>query len=177
MIASGAKTNFGDETIKNLFLLNQELPKGDWTITARIKMPLQTSYEQVMIGIYDEANKWIRTSYARFDYNPHAVGIKVEKYAGKTYSYFQTNLFSDFDYPDVKKYNDEKMPFDLQLIKEGRKYRAKITSVVDNKIVHQTEDLTQLRVSGRPFIASRSRKDNGGEGTIDIDWFKIEAAE
>lgn len=176
-VITSQNTELKDEKVKNLFLLNQDLPKGDWTITARFDMPIQTSREQFYVGIFDGHEKWITASMF---YNKPAkakISINVEKFSGGEFTKFERKLIEDYNDGKVRGFYDEKRPFDLSLVKTGREYHAKVVSAKDGEVVYETKVLTQLRPFGKPFIGFRNYRNVAGEGTVDIDWIKIEAAE
>lgn len=180
LLVSNQWAGFNTESFINLLLLNQELPKGDWKITARIKMPIQTKFEQVSIGVFDNASQWLGSSIAMINNRPEDLALMVDKLAGKDYTFFSTSMFkTDFQGSNFNVY-PQKMPFDLVLVKQGRQFWATATSAVDPKITFRTQKITALRSSGRVAIGLSQRANQNlvkGETSAEIDWIKIEASE
>ena len=59
LIISGNPGSLATEKVENLFRLTEPLPKGDWTMTAKLKINFQTSKEVFFLGLYQDKNNYI----------------------------------------------------------------------------------------------------------------------
>lgn len=185
------------ETVPNIFRLLKPIPKGDWTLTARLEMTPQTLSEWLQLGAMKRDGKGIATTlqvstsnYAR----DTRVYIRADKWTRKKSEF--THELLRFWSEDARNIKARSQAFDqyvkaiyLKLEKKGRRYTSSVKfepgNLKDPKKAVATNwyalpKLTSLRVPGDRFtLLVRSTLNDkyqpkNTEGLVNIDWVKIE---
>lgn len=185
------------ETIPNVLRLLKPIPKGDWTITAKIEFAPQTMSELLKIGVMKRDGKGLTT----------ALQIYTSNYGRDTRAYLRgdkrTRRSSEFSQELLKFWVDDARNIKrrtagfseyvkvlyLRLEKRGRRYTSyakfepgplKDPSKAVAKDWVGLPKLTSLRVPGDRFtmLFRTTRKDKrlpaNTEGLVSVDWVKIE---
>ena len=185
LIVSATPGNFAEENVENIFRLTKPLPEGDWIMTAKFTIDLQTLAERPFFGLYDDKDNYILvqgipwtggnwSDIGNFD-------IQIAKNSQGKMSNFQKNIFST---GRVKNYRFSEsikampQPLILRLKKSGRSYfgAAMLKGQEEPQWV-ELEKVTALRAKGLLVIGLYQAKKTAGETTTNIDWVKIETAE
>ena len=182
-------SSFDQENVENLFVLDKELPKGDWTMTAKLNVDFQTGFERVFLGLYGDKGNYLVselwTVAGQCDpggsYSQHLNLSPVKATNGALTQ-------SDHEVAKVPRCDNEAatltdllgpiQPILLRLEKKGRSYFSSI-------LLQGTEDpkwitlppLTSLRSPGKPALGVFQTGSGGGETLIKVDWIKIEVPE
>jgi len=173
--------NLNEGNIVNLMRLTKSMPAGDWTITARISLELQTAWEQFFVGLYEDQENYLVAAVHGPERASHfRLILSSIKASSGTTSAFDLSL--DKLVPPVYNNNPysqfaDSMPRALQvrLSKEGRSYTAaiKLEGVEDEQWM-EAEKLTLLRQKGTLAIGFYQARAVSGESFAEVDWVKIE---
>ena len=176
LIVAGAKGGLQDPKTPNLFTLNTKLPKGDWVMTARVSVDLQTFEETFALGLYDDVKKSLSavayfgssgSTYPRLYLSSRKVSAGKLKLLTAVIGrgVLRNELAAQM-----------KPPFEIQIAKTGRKYQARIRWPDDPKRANwiKAGEVTSLRASGKPFFAAYQNANVKGESPFKVDWVKIE---
>ncbi len=187
LIVSGTPGSMANETVENVFKLSEPLPKGDWTITAKFSTDFQTGLERAFIGIFDNRDNYLEVSlravimpyrldfFATFDVG----AVRRRKGEDKTASLklWSGGKFADHYTPGpfTNGIKDFPQPVLLRLQKKGRSYIGSAKLEGAKKPTWVTLDkFTILRQKGKVAVGMYQTKKGKGEGTIQVDWVKIE---
>ncbi len=175
----------------NVLRLKKPLPKGDWTITARLFFVPQTLGETFRMGLEKDAETGLYAvmNVDTVNYDRTNINLRAEKLSkGKR------NAFADWVYYVSGRDLQGRGAFfaanvaavDLRLVRKGRKYTAMMrleprnsgTALPDGKW-HTVQSLSALKAPGNTLAmvfggASSDYLPHGGEGVVQIDWVKIE---
>ena len=190
LIVSGTPGSMANETVENVFRLSAPLPKGDWTITARFSVEFQTWMERAFIGIFDNRDNYLEISlrsivgeyglnrYPAFD----IVGVRRSKGKDKTAARRIWRGKNTGDYSNAGNFADGTKTFPqpvlLRLQKKGRSYigGVMLEGAKEPKWLN-LDKFTILRQKGKVAVGLYKASKVEGEGTIFVDWVKIEAPE
>ncbi len=186
LIISYSPGSFENESIENLFRLKETLPEGDWVMTAKFTIDLQTCVEKPFFGLYDNKDSYIIlqgvpwTSGNWSDTGNFA--IEIEKNTRGRKSSFKKGIFSTgrvrkgYRFSEAMKAMPQPLLFRLR--KKGRSYfgAAKLAGVEEPKWV-ELEKITALRAKGSLVLGVYQSGKCSGETTAIIDWVKIEIVE
>jgi|GEM_PF-5754406 len=169
-------------SVKNIFQL--AMPAiGDWRISAKVDMQPQTTHEELSVGITDGHNRYIAASIVPVGYAPTTLSLAVIETTPKGERYVGSTMYRDVlkGWMGIERFAKEKMPFTLQLIKNGNQYRARAESVVDKRFVFETEPLTLPEVRGKFYLNLHQRtmdvyhqEQDEEHTTSTIDWVLVE---
>ena len=190
LIVSGTPGSLANETVENVFKLSKPLPKGDWTITAKFSTDFQTGLERAFIGIFDNRDNYLEVSlravikpsglnfFATFDVG----AVRRSKGKDKTASLklWSGGKFADHYTPGpfTNGIKNFPQPVLLRLQKKGRSYigSAKLEGAKEPKWLN-LDKFTILRQKGKVALGLYQTKKAEGEGTMLVDWVKIEVPE
>lgn len=169
---------------ENIFKLNAEMPKGDWTMSTRFVFTAQTQSEWLRMGLSDGAEKSLLGSFEMFTYNYALTQVKlnVEKVSKGEPSGF-TNLLTQFDNRDLAArtamFGEAIEALQLKLEKRGRSYVVfgKLEGPADAKWV-ELQKMTSIRSPGKALTmvfgnANNGYAPKGGEGFVEVDWVRV----
>ncbi len=167
--------------VENMFRLTKPMPKGDWIMSVKFTIDLQTEKEIPFLALYQDKDNYIGI----FGYGYKDVGwddgkyyIEVVKRLKGKRVHFSKRVYSS--YPITKlKYSDlmKTMPQPLifRIKKVGRSYYASaMLAGAKNPKWVELEKVTALRARGNLVIGIYQDKRTEGETTINFDWVKIE---
>ena len=167
--------------VENMFRLTKPMPKGDWIISAKFIVDLQTEKERPFLALYQDKDNYIGI----FGYGYKDVGwddgkyfIEVVKRLKGKPVHFSKRMYSS--YPITKlKYSDlmksMPQPIIFRIKKVGRSYYASaMLAGAKNPKWVELEKVTALRAKGNLVFGIYQDKRTEGETTINFDWVKIE---
>ncbi len=186
----GIAANFA--AAQNILRLKKPVPKGNWTITARLLIEPQTMGEAFSLGLLKDAGNGILASISmRTDsYARTNVNLSTNKSAnGKRTGFSQNVYFIESRNLQARAaaFNKNIKAVELRLEKRGRKYTGFLRleplnpgakAAPDGKW-KKTQSLSSLKLPGDGFALifggkSNSYTPDNGEGVVRIDWVKIE---
>lgn len=186
LVINSKAGNLAKDTVENLFVLKEPLPKGGWIITASFKVDFQTKKESVLLGIYQNKDNFIILHTAPSDYRSAgkfaSVDIDFVKCTKGKISKFRKELWTVYSKGSKDKRSfsqaakDFPQPLLLRLKKQGRSYygSAQFAGAKKPKWI-ELEKLTVLRAKGNLAMGLYQAGDTKGETTMTVDWVKIEA--
>ncbi|MBU2533749.1 MAG: caspase family protein [Alphaproteobacteria bacterium] len=188
------------ETIPNVFRLLKPIPKGDWSLTAKIDFLPQTMSEWITIGVMKRDGSGLTTSLQMSTSNygrDTRVYVRGDKQTRRTSEFSQE--LHNLAVRDARNISARTAMFRqriksiyLRLKKVGRRYTSSVRfDPADNPDPKQTvatewldlPKLTSLRVPGDRFTLQfkTTRLDNylpaNTEGLVKVDWVKVEVIE
>ncbi len=178
LLVAGATGSLADETVTNLSLLELDLPKGDWTMTASLTIAFQTGAETFSMGVHADKDNLLEARLQGvhgFGSRLQVLGIKRSAGADRT---FESEIYNDMQaFPTFAEGMAPLVqPIELRLEKTGRDYAAAARFPgAEDPSWKQLEKFTVLRLQGKPFIGFYQRQDVTGESMVRVDWVKIEA--
>lgn len=188
MIAHG-KGGFDSADSPNIMRLNLQVPDGDWEMTAVVQADYQTGMEGVWLGLYGDANNFIAArlySALEGDVSFHLDILKAadgqQMRFRKKLRAGQCNWYDCAKTEFPKLAAGLKMPMTLSLVKEGRKFFARVKLQGDqdeagNQIVYETAPVSSLRTPGGPAIAVGQNNQTDGETLFYFDQMEIDASD
>ncbi len=169
---------------ENVFKLNAEMPKGDWTMSTRFVFTAQTQSEWLRMGLSDGAEKSLLGSFQMFTYNYALTFVKldVEKISKGEPSGFN-NVMTQFDNSDLAArsamFGEAIEAMQMKLEKRGRNYivSGKLEGPADAKWV-EMQKMTSIRSPGKALTLAFGNANNGyapkgGEGFVEVDWVRV----
>ena len=185
------------ETIPNVFRLLKPVPKGDWTMTAKLEVAPQTMSEWLQVGVMKRDGKGLTTALQLHTSNygrDTRAYVRGDKYTRKKSEFSQELLkFWVGDARDLstrtKAFSEYVKAVYLRLEKKGRRYISSIRfdpgPLKDPKKAVAKDwltlpKLTSLRVPGDRFtmLFRTTRRDNrlpaNTEGLVSVDWVRID---
>lgn len=160
------------ENIENLLRLSKPMPKGDWIITAKFTIEIQTFKEHFMLGLYDDKDNWIIAESFTAE-NWDKVTIRARKSAKGEFNSFQQHIAYSKTRHDRNFAKSHSKPQYLQLRKQGRNYLV-FAKFENQENWIELQKLTSLRAKGNLIVGFTQYKKVGGESFVKIDWVKIE---
>jgi hypothetical protein len=190
LVVTGAAGHLPEENVENLFLLHKNLPKGDWSITMRVKAVPQAKAETIILGLYQGKDDYILSKPLFRDFHWTSILIALQTISrsrGKDVSFTKNIYVGNKTHVDgvgtdwAKEVNHLPQPLLVRLEKRGRQYVSMIKlEGLEKPAWVEMEKLTVLRAKGQPVIGfyqdKHSYKGNG-QASIEIEWIKIEAIE
>jgi len=172
----GAKLEQGN--VKNIFKLNQELPKGNWVATMKFRMPYQTGRETPFLALYDNKDNHIAAFSNAWSYydgtrgsRMYLSGQKMQK--GKK-THFNKVIWGGASGQPFKMI-DAPNPFILRITKKGRSYYPAVSfNVGGEQTWIEHEKITSLRLKGKLAFGIYQSEKVKGETPMYVDWVKIE---
>jgi len=185
LVVSSKSGSLSQGSVENIFRLTKPMPAGDWIITTKFTIDLQTQAEIPFLGIYDDKDSYIiLLGYGATGgnwYNRPIFNIRIVKRMHGKESKFTKKLFfgkpmgsmETFRFSEAIKTMPQPILFRLK--KKGRSYFA---SAMLEKAKHprwvELEKVTALRAKGNLVLGIYQAKRVSGETTITFDWVKIE---
>jgi len=169
--------------VKNVFHLKEPLSAKQARLSAHVSMIPATTHEEISVGLTDGHAHYISASLVPVGYAPTTFSLAITETTGDTERYQCSTIYRDIllGWGGIVNFAKEKMPFVLQLIKDGDSYRARAVSAVDPRYTFETEPMVIEGFKGRPFINLHQRekdihhRERKGEKTeAQIDWFTVE---
>jgi hypothetical protein len=184
--------------VGNLMLLDVPFPKGDWTVTVRLKGEFQTAHEDMFMGIYDNETSYMIASlqaYVCGNWGNFACGsLAAVKQTAKDQSSFSQLFWQErFDvdgYDFSTRMREYPSPILLRLRKEGRNYTfgfkvegyedvgkqegKEAYNVPPYTDWYDMESFKLLRLRGKIALGINQRERADGESAVKFDWVKIE---
>lgn len=160
------------ENIENLLRLSKPMPKGDWIITAKFTIEIQTFKEHFMLGLYDDKDNWIIAESFTAE-NWDKITIRARKSAKGEFNSFQQHIAYSKTRHDRNFAKSHSKPQYLQLRKQGRNYLV-FAKFENQENWIELQKLTSLRAKGNLIVGFTQYKKVGGESFVKIDWVKIE---
>ncbi len=169
---------------ENVFKLKKPVPKGDWTMTARIRFAAQTHGEWLRMGLSDGPENSLFASWQLYTYNYSMtqVFLRADKLSKGTPTEFYQNVRA-YDNGSIADRNavfeDEIEALQLKIEKRGRNY------TVSGKLEGKADDgwkelqkMTSIRSPGKQFTLVFGNNTNGygpkgGEGYAEVDYVKV----
>lgn len=171
---------------ENVFRLLDDMPKGDWTATAKISIDFQTGLEYVYFGLHQDSDNhlmnWLSTSggscHSGGSYSWHLYATPGKRSKGKDTSK-KTEVWRVGRCEGEDRGLGARMrtgqPILMRLEKKGRSYvfSVKMEGVETPKWI-VLDKLTLLKSKGRLAIGVTQYKAGSGETTLQVDWVEIE---
>ena len=181
-----------DKKASNLFRHTQELPKGDWRLTAKVQMEFQTPSESFNLAAYDSHERFISSIlFIWKGYSGHRVGSMAMKYTKGKKQSFENGLIIKRETSKTKAKIEiremaRKYPYLVRLEKKGRKYTASMKIEIDSdekvkgyEITRgwwKMKELTSLRpLKNAVFNLSLGSKSGKGESSVKVDYVMLES--
>ncbi|OOY34620.1 hypothetical protein BOV90_04370 [Solemya velum gill symbiont] len=175
----------------NVFKLTNEVPKGNWTLSASFNIDFQTEKEAIFLGLYNTEKDYLVVQPMAVHCgnwgNRLCFGIEAIKMSNGEITRFDKWLIREQGFESFV-FDEAVMtvmqPIEMRIIKEGRKYRPGIlwqslnpeTNATEEKWV-ELENFTILRQKGKPAMGIYQKSVTNGESAASIDWIKIEGEE
>ena len=183
LIISSTPGSLSQGNEENLFRLMEPLPKGDWIVTAKLKIDFQTSVEVFSIGLYQDKDNYIMgNTWAPILFDmPSALYVSSSKRAKGKDKGFEKQVWNDGKrhYPEGTSYPDAMslipQPILFQIQKKGRAYfvRLKLENTEKPKWIDVSK-LTSLNAKGNLAFGMGQTEATKGESVIKVDWIKVE---
>ena len=201
VIAASHEPLQGSDKLSNIFRLTKPLPKGDWTVTMRLKPEVSTFRENYIMGIYSDKDKMLTaTAGTRLYCCDGAITLSFwgdkrgkEKNTGFSVAALKSPGIGGLP-GAIKKLTDwtkkNLQAILLRIEKSGRAYtistkiEGELTMAGGKKPVWvKVQKLTSLRPPGDSVVIAfnqikfthGSYQVPGGESLMAVDWIKIEA--
>jgi len=186
MVVSGTVGLLASETVENVFRLSKPLPKGDWTITAKVSVEFQAGHERTFIGIVENGDNhleiavqavivpWGNNAKAAFE----LVGLKRSK--GKTKVTTRRLWYSGRNIDPNNFVSETKgfpQPILLRLQKQGKSYIGSAMLEGAKEWVFLDKYSILRRLKGSVSLGFHQSAKTTKESTAKIDWIKIESLE
>ena len=178
--------SLAEDTAENLFRLQDDMPKGDWTATARISIDFQTGREYVYFGLHEDGENhlmnWLSTDggscYSGGSYSWHLYATPGKRSKGKSTSKKQEIWRvgrCEGDDNGLAARMRKAQPILMRLTKTGRSYvfSIKLEGTEDPKWI-ELDKLTLLKSKGRLAIGATQYQAGSGETTLEVDWVEVE---
>ena len=167
---------------ENLFRLTTSLPKGDWTMTAKLKIDFQTGKELFFLGIYQDKNNYIvgsTWSLATGNWPSILYVSATKRSKGKDKRFQKAPWFIAKAHPSFSEAASLiPQPILIRLRKTGRNYFVSLMlENMDTPKWFDVEKLTLLRAKGNLVFGLLQSSETEGETTVNVDWVKIEVPE
>ncbi|MFQ5619014.1 MAG: VWA domain-containing protein [Rhodospirillales bacterium] len=181
LILSGSTGDRAKLNFPNLFKLADAMPKGDWVVTAKFNIALQTGLEVAYIGLVNHPNDALYVTMTSYMGNSGYLNLNGVKRSKGKETNTSRQLFK-IDYPGRSTFGavmkNIPQPIFLRLQKKGRGYVGSIKFSEDKKAKWTALDkLTVLRQKGKLVFGLYQSKKTKGESTMTVDWVKIEVPE
>lgn len=188
LVIGSKKSDLSTEDIPNLFKLNKPMPEGDWSVTAKFTIDLNTSLEKLNLALYNDKENYIAALILSINnmywgsnpYYGHGVKLQTVKNENAKITAFEAwvaktrCLHCGPEHAWAKTMQQTfKQPVYLRLEKKGRKYSASAKIEGAEEWV-KTDELTSLRAKGNLVIGIAQLDVTTGESVLKVDWVKIE---
>ncbi len=164
----------------NLFRLTQDMPKGDWVISAKLTIEFATGFENVFLGLVDSKDDgtyaWLNAWRGQYKEGfvlsviKRSKGEETNSARGLYKDNYKGRPAADTLGPRIGQ------PIYLRLTKTGRSFVAGV-KLGDGEEAQwvDSDKVTLLRAKGRLAIGSAQGKAGNSESLVLVDWVKIEA--
>jgi uncharacterized protein YegL len=180
LVIAAAPGNLANDTVENLFLLDKPLPPGDWILTAKVKVDIQTVNEHVFLGLFENKQEFLvlqNIHIRNMSGTPHTLGMELLKNARGKISKFSKEFFR-VGWSYLKDVKNLPQPLLLRLRKVGRTFFGEaMLEKAKNPQWKEIGKFTILRPRGKVAIGFYQSTKVSGESTATFDWVKIEAAQ
>ena len=179
-----------NDNVENLFLLDKAFPQGDWRLTMHVNVVPQAKAETIALGIYQDKDNYILATprFRNGSWSALMIEMQTESRSrGKQVSFSKSIWTGNKTHVDgvgtdwAKEIAHLPQPLLVRLEKRGRQYVSMIKfENVENPDWIEMEKLTALRAKGRPVVGYYQHDESyagNGQGSIEIDWIKIETLE
>ena len=164
----------------NLFRLKKELPQGDWVVTLKLKVELQTARESLEFGLFTDPGNFIVTQiWSKTACCPKSnLYVRIKKVSGSGRTLFDVPAWSrGWKYDDFS--NSVPQPISIKLVKTGRTYMSAIhfngqTAESGEPIWIETNFVTSLRPPKHFAINASQFEAVSGESLFLIESVTIE---
>lgn len=177
LVIAAAPGNLANDTVENFFLLDKPLPPGDWVLTAKVKVDIQTVHEHVFLGLYENRQEFLvlqNIHIRNMSGTPHTLGMELVKSARGHISKFSKEFYRvGWNY--LKDVKNLPQPLLLRLRKVGRTFFGE--AMLEKAKKPQWMEIgkfTILRPKGKVAIGFYQSTKVSGESTATFDWVKIE---
>lgn len=198
LVLANTNATPSDETFPNLLRINQDLPSGDWRLTARLKLDLQRAVESFQVGLHDSESKWLSvglTVSRTYGYDTPYLSAVASKFSnGQLTSGAKEFIFpADNNLEGWRKLSEflSDIPLVIRLERSGRQYQGSVrlgateTELEELKTLARSfpmdwlavDKVTMLRPPGKAFIGFSFNRDDPGESLAQIEEIKLEVAE
>jgi Ca-activated chloride channel homolog len=181
MVISSKSGKMEDENIGNLYRLKQPIPDGDWVMTAKLKLDLQTGAEQFTLSLYDDKQNWIAASVGPVQNNgQQGTGLmiySIKRAKGQPTSFEKWVLQDDgLNGEAFVKGFAQKHPIVLvRLAKTDHDYTASFNFADgDPQKWIVLDKLTALHAGGKLMFGFNQASDVTGESSVHVKQVKIE---
>jgi len=186
LVAGGAKSGFDVGKTSNIIQLNQDLPGGDWRLSAIVKAQYQTTADGVWFGLYKDEGNFVAAHLHTKGNGLYgwALTLRVVKASDGKLVHFEKEVRklpcltckSDQMFPNFAE--TIAMPMELSLTKRGRQYSASVALSGEKdksgqQLVHETEQVASLRAPGGLALAGGQNQNVKGETLFYFDKVEI----
>lgn len=171
--------------VENVFRLNKDMPKGDWTMEARFEFGAQTHGEWLRMGISTPGQSSLLASYQLFTYNyaMTQMYVRVDKNEQDKNTNFTKNLGEFNGQNDLAlrslQYAEDIDGVLLKMVKNGRGYTVygKLDGPADAQWA-ELQKMTSIKSPGDALTLAFGNGFNGyaprnGEGFVEVDWVRV----
>ena len=193
VVIGKAAGGFGNKKTPNLFMLEKDLPEGDWTVTIEFTPNFKTAKDLLSFGLYENDTSHIAGSLYAHDSFCCDTGNKANTLILVTAKTSGDDVTA-FDIPVTKPHSNNRQNFQqhveatglnakttVQLVKQGRSYHARYhrkgqEDASGEPVWTETEKVTSIRAPKRFAVNAAQTVKNGGETLFEIHSFKVESA-
>lgn len=181
LIISSVVGGLTTDKTENIFRLTNELPPGNWVMTARFSIDFQTAQERPFLGLYQDKNNFIELrlgAYMKYGVDPFIRTELIKRFKGKN-TYFQRDIWEGSSSVFATAMMKElPQPIQLRVTKTGRTYQSSVMLEGFKKPQWiELEKLTILELNGKPILGVYQQKQTSGETIVKVDWLKVETVE
>ncbi|MCK4824716.1 hypothetical protein KA005_53685, partial [bacterium] len=181
LIISSVVGGLTTDKTENIFRLTNELPAGNWVMTARFRIDFQTAQERPFLGLYQDKNNFIEVrlgAYMKYGVDPFIRTELMKRFKGKN-TYFQRDIWEGYSSVFATAMMKElPQPIQLRVTKTGRTYQSSVMIEGLKKPQWiELEKLTILELNGKPILGVYQQKQTSGETIVKVDWLKLETVE
>ena len=185
VIVSSDRAGPDSEEAKNLIRLTEDLPSGDYILSARLTVDFQTQREYPMLLLYDDHTNYVMNGIWAYQ-SWRTPCDKVQTCVFNTFIKRQGESETEFEEMvwrspsrDGKSFEehiaDLPQPIQLRIVKKGREYTGGV--LLENAEDPQWIESQQIRIlrqKGKPGLFLYQWGDTSGESAMIVDWVKIE---
>lgn len=184
LMATSKVQGFGTGEPVNLVTFGEEMPKGDWDMTMRVKFDGQTGRDSIWFGLYADPQNYLGIQYYNKQSHCAETALRLVKMSKGEETKFDART-SGMDYcghgigdTQAVVASQAEDGLILTLSKRGRSYHASATLAgivgdTGTARVVSTESLTSLRLPGKPSFTLGKWEGADGEVLSFIDRVEI----
>lgn len=184
LVWSSNVASFQKENIENIFKLRKEIPKGDWRITAKVRIDFQTGNDRVFFGLHGDKDNYVLAytstksgqCVSGGSYALHLYLTRIKATGGKTTSSrHEVWRIPRCDGGSLTALMARGQPILLRMRKIGRAYRSSIMLQGSQKPKWiELPGLTLRQANGNFAFGVFQAKKGEGETSLSVDWIKLE---